>query len=452
LSRLRFRRRPRVEELFVLQAMAALAIAALWLFWRRALLLEYFYFMPLLGLTHLVTLGFLSSIMMGVLYRLAPMLLGCEPASRRLASFQLVFFFVGAWGMVAHFWIGELKGMSWSAILVWGAACLQIVNFRSLFRPPPGGKAPWSRRFVAASLVHFFLAASLGVVIALAKAYDLAVPFLAPDPLSNVFAHAHLAGAGWVTSMIFGFQLELVPTTARPAWSVPYRFVVFQLAVLALAASFLLELPASPAAIALALCCLLQGFGPARAMLEGRAREWELLPLFLLGLASILGVALVLGWPEVTDPSRGRAQLAYGILAILGFMTLTVVTIAFKLFPIWVWKERFREQFGKKPVPGMKDLPSDFLRRLANLATFFGVWATAASVYRALAGALDLAVALLALGILAFVLNFLRVVRWSLLDLEYRPSAADEQKFREIFPSAPPARSQDADRPGAEKQ
>jgi hypothetical protein len=452
LGVLGLRRRPRVEELFLLNAVFALAGAAIWVFFRRALLLEYFYFTPLLGLTHLLTLGFLSSLMMGVLYRLAPMLLGSEPASRKLASLQLVFFLVGAWGMVAHFWIGELKGMSWSAILVWLAALLQIVNFRSLFRAPPRVKAPWTRRFVAASLVHFFLAASLGVALALAKAYDVRLPFLSPEPLSNVFAHAHLAGAGWVTSMIFGFQLELVPTTRQPAWSLSYRFVLFQVAVLALAASFLSDANVVPAAVALALCCLFQAFGPARALLEGRAREWELLPLFLLGLASILGVGLSLGWPDVSSPARGRAQLAYGALAILGFMTLTVVTIAFKLFPIWVWKERFRDDFGKKPVPGMKDLPSELLRRVANLAVFGGVWGMAASVYRGNETGLGLSTAVLSIGILSFVLNFLCVVRWSLLDLTYRPTDAEERKFREMFPSAASSRSPDEEQPRAEQE
>jgi len=66
--------------------------------WRRSLLLEYFYFAPLLALTHLATLGFLSSLMMGMLYRIAPMLLGVEARSRPVATLQLVLFLVGAWG------------------------------------------------------------------------------------------------------------------------------------------------------------------------------------------------------------------------------------------------------------------------------------------------------------------------------------------------------------------
>jgi hypothetical protein len=362
-----------------------------------------------------VTLGFLSSLMMGMLYRLAPMLLGVEPRSRKLASVQLALFLVGAWGMISHFWMAEWIGMSWSTILVWGASVVQLANFRSLFRRSP--KALWARRFVASSLVYFFLAASLGVVLALAKAYDVRPSFLSERQLANVFAHAHLAGVGWVLSMIFGFQLELVPTTEGPSWSLRVRFALLHIGVLGLAAALLFDRAPAPFALALALVCGLQAFGPTKAFLTGRAREWELLGLSMLVLTAVLGLALALGWPDESSPARGRAQLAYGFLGLYGFMALTVVTVAFKLFPIFVWKEVFRPDFGKRPVPGMKDLPSAGLRVFANLATFAGSLGTGLAIYLGNAAGISLSTTILGFGIAAFVVNLFLVVRWSYLSL-----------------------------------
>lgn len=408
------RRFPRTGEIFVLGAVGALAAAAVSIVRWRSLLLEYFYFTPLLSLTHLVTLGFLSSLMMGMLYRLSPMLLAVEARSRKLATLQLALFLIGAWGMISHFWMAEWIGMSWSAGLVWGASVVQLLNFPGLFRSSP--KSPWPRRFVASSLVYFFLAASLGVVLALAKAYDLRPSFLAERHLGNVFAHAHLAGAGWVLSMIFGFQLKLVPTTEGSPWSLPIRFGLLHLGTLGLAGAFLLESSPGPFALALAIVCFWQMVGPALAFARGRAREWELLPLLLLSLTAVLGLALALGVPSETSPARGRAQLAYGFLGLYGFMTLTVVTVAFKLFPIFVWKERFQPEFGKKPVPGMKDLPSQTLRVGANVAVFAGSLGTAIAILAGSSGALALSTSLLAAGVAAFIVNLLLVVRWSFLD------------------------------------
>ncbi len=405
------RRLPKTEEIFVFGGVGAFVAAAVELVRWRSLLLEYFYFTPLLSLTHLVTLGFLSSLMMGMLYRLGPMLLGVEARSGRLASLQLTLFLVGAWGMISHFWMAEWIGMSWSAGLVWAASVVQLVNFRGLFQPSP--KSPWPRLFVASSLVYFFLAASLGGVLGLAKAYDVRPSFLAERHLANVFAHAHVAGVGWVLAMIFGFQLKLVPTTVGRPSSLPVRFALLHLGTLGLSGALLLETTLLPFALALALVCFWQALGPAAAFARGRAREWELLPLLLLALTALLGLALALGWPDESSPARGRAQLAYGFLGLFGFMSLTVVTVAFKLFPIFVWKERFQDEFGKAPLPGMKDLPSQPLRVGANVAVFAGSLGTASAIFVGSPGALALSTSVLAAGIAAFFVNLLRVVRWS---------------------------------------
>lgn len=426
-----FRRGPRAEEVFVLNAVLALVLATAWIAWEPELLLQYFYFGKLLALTHLVTLGFLSSVMMGVLYRLAPMLLKVEPSSPRLTRFQLGFFLIGSWGMIAHFWMGEWTGMSWSAFCVWAAAWLQLWSFRALFRP--SGKSPWARRFVAASVLYFFLAASLGVALSLVKAYDLRIPGLADAYLANVFAHAHLAGAGWVSSMIFGFQLELVPSTeGSPRW-LPLRFWLLELGTLGLAAAFLTETSLLPAAAAVAAAAFWQAYGPFRSFLRGKAREWELLPLAILAATTALGLVLAWGWPAASDPARGRLQLAYGFLGLYGFMALMVPSVGFKLFPVWVWKERFRSDFGKRPVPGMKDLPSETLKRVANVAIFTGSGATALGIAIGSEPLLTASTGLLLAGVAAFAVNLFLVLRWSLLSLDYLPTEADERKFREIF-------------------
>ena len=414
--------------------MLSLVLATAWLFLRRDYLLQYFYFSQLLALTHLVTLGFLSSLMMGVLHRLSPTLLGVEASSYWVGRAQFGFYFVGVWGMIAHFWTGESTGMSWSTFLIWVASVLQVWNFRGLFRV--AGKNAWPARFVAASLVYFLLAATLGILLGLLKGYDVRAPVLTTDYIDNVFAHAHLAGVGWVAMMIFGVELKLVPTTLGGARFLPVRFALLNIGTLGVAYAFLTEASVAPFAVLLAFACVWQAWGPARALVKGRAREWELLPLTLLVLAAASGVALSFGWPDVADPARGRVQLAYGFLGVFGFMVLTVVTVAFKLFPMWVWKERFQKDFGKKPVPGMKELHSEKLRVAANVGIFTGVLLTAVAIATSNATLLNISTPLVLLGVISFVANFVRVARWELLKLDYKPTEADWDKFKQMFPEA----------------
>jgi hypothetical protein len=64
----------------------------------------------------------------------------------------------------------------------------------------------------------------------------------------------------------------------------------------------------------------------------------------------------------------------------------------------------------------MKDLPSQPLRIGANVATFAGSLGTAVAIFAGNPLALTLSTTVLAVGIAAFVVNLLRVVRWSFLD------------------------------------
>ena len=429
----------RIEEPFVLNGMLSLLVATVWLFWRHDLLLQYFYFDQLLALTHLVTLGFLSSLMMGVLYRFVPTFLHVEPASIRVARFQFVFYAIGSWGMITHFWMGESKGVSWSTFLVFLASVLQLWNFRALFQS--SGRRLWVGRFVASALVFFLLAASVGVLLGLLKGYDVRTPGLAAQFIDNVFAHAHLAAIGWVLTMILGIELQLVPSTFGDRRGLPIRFTLLWVGTLGVAFAFLTGRSVAPFAVMLAIFCGWHMWGPLRSFWTGKSREWELLPLTLLMIAAGLGVALALGWPSPTDPLRGRVQLAYGFLGIIGFMVLSVVTVAFKLFPMWVWKERFQKEFGKRPVPGMKELHSERLRTAANIALFSGALISAIGIVQANETVLAVSTTLVLTGVVCFLANFVRVARWDLLKKDYEPTEADWAKFKKMFPEASSSKS-----------
>jgi hypothetical protein len=173
--------------------------------------------------------------------------------------------------------------------------------------------------------------------------------FFAQDYLDNVFAHAHFAAFGWIAMMTLGFELKLIPTMGMGS-----RL----LGTLGLAGSFLAWISVLPFALILVVAVSWHVLVPARALLRCKVREWELVPLLFLLLAAVLGICLALGVPETGDPARGRVQLAYGFLALFGFMVSTVVSVAVKLFSMWVWKERFEANFGKQPVLGMKELVS----------------------------------------------------------------------------------------------
>ena len=411
----------RIAEPFILTAMVSLLGGTLLMWARYPLFLGYFYSPEFLALTHVITLGFTTSLMMGVLHRLAPMSLRVNPRSGRLARVQFALFFVGASGMVFHFWIGEWNGTAWATLLVLAAALIQLYNFSAVLRCARDGN--WIARYVATAMVYLVLAATLGALLGFNKSLAIETSLLPGRFASNLFAHVHLAGVGWVTTMIFGFQLTLVPTTRGRDNLLPLRFWLLQAGTLGLVATLLADLPwQAPFAALLLVAIVWQAWGPVRAFVTGRAREWEVVPLVILVGAAVAGMLLASGIPAPENPLRMRVQLAYGYAGFLGWIVLTITTVAFKLFPIWVWQERFLSDFGKAPVPGMKSLYNHRLRALSNLLLTTGVVATVLGILTVRGEILVVSLGLVFGGVVCFVVNFFLMARWALLGKEYHPS------------------------------
>src|SRR6266508_5584103 len=86
-----------------------------------------------LSITHTITLGWITMLMMGVLVRLAPRALGVSIRSRRWLVAQFLLMFIGYTGMVFHFWVSGWIAMAGAAVLIVVAAALQIYNFSGVF-------------------------------------------------------------------------------------------------------------------------------------------------------------------------------------------------------------------------------------------------------------------------------------------------------------------------------
>src|SRR5688572_15763126 len=97
----------------------------------------FFYHAHMLAVVHLLTLGWISSHILGALYLIAPMALRTRLRATRLDTGAFVAFAIGVIGMVGHFWIGEMSGMLWSAPLVLAAIALVGARTAAALRGAP---------------------------------------------------------------------------------------------------------------------------------------------------------------------------------------------------------------------------------------------------------------------------------------------------------------------------
>ncbi len=122
---------------FVVTGMLALFTGVVMLALRPDLLAAYHYNPHAIAVTHLFTLGWITSVIMGAMYQLVPVALETKLYSERLARAQFVAHLVGFVGMVWMFWVWNPKQVGqFGSIMGFGIGLFVYNIARTLKRIP----------------------------------------------------------------------------------------------------------------------------------------------------------------------------------------------------------------------------------------------------------------------------------------------------------------------------
>lgn len=318
----------------------------------------FFYHARMVGIVHLVTLGWISASILGSIYIVGPMALRMPLPATRLDYWACASTTIGIAGMVSHFWIEEFSGMAWSALMV--TAGFVHVAIRVL-RALPAARVPRAVKLhIALAFLNVLGAAAMGVLLG----FDKVGHFLPGFVLSNVYAHAHLAAIGWAAMMIVGVGHRLLPMVLPAA--PPHGRMVYASAILLEAGALglfvtLLARSAWVSFFAVIVCAGLGAFffHVAWMLRHGRKApvglvrpDYGILHVFMalicFGISVVLG--LVLAFAPMSEWSL-RAALAYGVFGLLGFAQM-VVGMESRILPIFAWYWAYANTaFKVEPCP-----------------------------------------------------------------------------------------------------
>jgi len=299
---------------------------------------DFFYQANVLAVVHTFTLGWITSAIMGVMYRYVPALTRVPIRWPRVAYAQFIIFAIGVSGMVAHFMLGAWLGL-WLAAL---AVAASIVMFAANLAPCLWGQFGRGVAETGMLLAIGFLviAAALGTILGIDKTYD----FLGGDVLTNVSGHAHLAAVGWVTLSICAVSYRMLPAFLLPKVVVP-RHAIWQLYSLAaatsgLAISLFFELPGETF-FAVAIAGAMAWYVAIIArMVAARRMPLDWTPRHAIaGLAGmVIAVALGITLTLTGGGSQWGARIApaYGVAGLLGFFSNFIIGMSYQLFPGFV--------------------------------------------------------------------------------------------------------------------
>jgi hypothetical protein len=323
----------------------------------------FFYHSRMLAIVHLVTLGWITTSILGALYLAGPIALRTSMPARRVDYVAFALVIVGIAGMVAHFWLDRPSGMAWSASTV--ALGVLIVGVRVVRRQWAAPMPVAVRAHVALAFVNVLGAATMGVLIGFDKVYH----FLGGFVLSNVFAHAHAAAIGWASMMVVGVGYRLLPMVLPSDVPAGMRLwtsvLLLETGVAGLFVSLLLRARAVP----LFALTIVAGFAAflwqVVWMLRRRRRPPPGLrlpdPAVLHAGAAFtsLAIACVLGvWLAIApaSPATLRVAMAYGVFGLVGFLAQIIVGMEGRLLPLFAWYWAYFNSGFKGPVPSPHDM------------------------------------------------------------------------------------------------
>ncbi len=401
--------------IFMLSGIAAIFTAVVWLTWSPQVLATYHYNPLAVAITHLVTLGWISSVIFGALYQLTPVTFQTQLHSVRFARYHICLHLVGVIGMVWMFFYWDPKQVGhFGSIVAFGILFFAYNIFRTIRSIPRFDTVALA---IASSLVWLILTMTAGLYLAADKCWA----FTYFDPLAQMHAHAHLGVIGFFLILLIGVSYKLLPmfilsevrSQRRAFWSI----ILLNLAVPGVFLTILLKSRFKLLFAAMAAVAILVYLWEVARMLQNRKRrelDWGLIH-FLTGLglfAPLIALAFVLSWPRLpaTDLAL-RLESAYGFLALFGVFSMAILGMLYKILPFLVWYNTYSNAIGRYRTPAVKDLYSPWLQCLGYWGYLVGVATTTTAIALAGSALLQVGTALMLFALICFALNVLQILK-----------------------------------------
>jgi hypothetical protein len=298
---------------------------------------QYFYETRMVALAHVFTLGWVSLMIVGVLRQLGPIAFGLT-----LNWTPIIGAAVGVWipamvamivGFATRNYVLAAVATSLLFIAILSITTIFLLSFRGIPADVP-------HRHLFAALLYFDAAALLGAWMGLSKGWDVPLPATFHHVL---FAHIHLAGAGWAGMMVLAVMSRLFPQPhLRHPLQARIRFLAFHIGLIGLAVGLLSDATwYSYFGCILAVACLWYVFAFVPTLQEfwqpsDRSTAFLMASWCCLGAVAALGLWFAL--TPLTSNFVVRLQFVYGFVYLFGWLSFMIVGMLYRIIPTHVSK------------------------------------------------------------------------------------------------------------------
>lgn len=322
----------------------------------------------LLGITHLLTLGFMAMVMCGAMLQLLPVLAGVPVPNPRLTAWAIHLpLLAGSLLLSFALYFSESHLLKWAMTLLAAAfATFLAAAIYSLLRAPSRNASTHTMLLALAALS---LTVGLGLTLAAGLAGWAEVPVLALTSL-----HVGWGLLGWTSLLVIGVAYQVVPmfqlTPAYPRHLT--RWLGNTLFALLLLWSIYPLLPedaadwlAYGAGLGVAACVAIFAAVTLHLQFRRKRRVADItLQFWQVGMLSLL-VAIILylaGQTRTHLTENTSYALVLGMLFIPGFALSVIIGMLYKIAPFLIWFHLQSNMPGKR-APNVKKIIPDSATR-----------------------------------------------------------------------------------------
>jgi hypothetical protein len=346
----------------------AFFVAAIMMYFSAGNLVSSFIGPQLLGLTHMLILGWITMIIFGALYQLIPVVMEVKLYSENMTYVSFAGLGIGNIILVSGFWQNYTSPTMFSIIggsLIVLAVIVFVMNALLTAKTSPVKST--ENNFIIASIFWLFITVVFGLFILLNNSYQ----FISISPIDLLKAHASIGLIGWFMMLVMG-----VASTLLPMFFIVHNlnkkfinasFYTTNIGLILLVISILFNISFWFTFIAIItvftgiFLFVRYNYDAYKRRLRKKLDIGMKLSVasFIMLAVSIFSGLMMLISPFFFSQLSIPFSIIFGFSLVLGFYTSLILGQMYKTLPFIVWLVKYQDKVGKFKTPLPADLYSE---------------------------------------------------------------------------------------------
>ena len=366
---------------YITASILFLVICCLVLFSYQSFIGHYFH-PKLLAITHITTLGWISMVIIGSLYQLAPVISNSKLFSLKLAQVSYLLILIGTIMLAYCFWqfnVGYLMQAA-SSLLFIGISLFALNIFLTTNK---ADEKNIESDFLVSSVIWFWMTVFLGVLLV----FNFRYAFLPKEHLYFLKIHAHIGLVGWFICLIISIASKLLPmfliSGKLKKTRLNYAYYLLNIGLLGfiIDSIFFNGFNRSYIYIILIIISLVFFLMYIKEAYQNRLKKSLDIGLkhtfvsFILIIIPV-GIWIILKTTIADEKLKTQLSIAITFSILFGFISLLILGQTFKNLAFISWLKNYQNYSSSSETPLPKDLYSEDIANMQLYLFLAGFLAT----------------------------------------------------------------------------